>query len=119
MAILGSQKSYKFPWKGRKCLQPLKIQHVGDVGHLSGQSHQTTIAEKAHLHPVLAEMANHFNEENDSLLSNSQKVQTSEEGFSAFLQMVQEWNFLSYSREPTSKCQLCYQRSICKKTRQE
>ena len=89
MAILGSQKSHKFPWKGRAaCPQPLKIQHVGDVGHLSGQSHQTTTAEKAHLHPVLAEMANHFNEENDSLSSKSQKVQTSEEGFSAILQMV-------------------------------
>lgn len=82
MATLGSRKSHKLPQEGRApCLQLLEKQHVGDAGHLSGQSHQTTAAQKAHPHPALVEMAKHFNEETDFPLSNSQKVQTLKTGF--------------------------------------
>ena len=81
MAILGSLKSHKVLQEERAlCLQPLEKQHVGDAGHLSGQSHQTTAAQKVHHHPVLVKMAKHFNEENDFPLSNSQKVQTQKAG---------------------------------------
>ena len=125
MAILGSLKSHKVLQEERAlCLQPLEKQHVGDAGHLSGQSHQTTAAQKVHHHPVLVKMAKHFNEENDFPLSNSQKVQTQKTGccffFFWFVFLLSSkcfGNGMSFLTPGNSQANVNNQCSILKKAR--
>lgn len=79
---------------------------IGDTGHLLGQSHQTTTAEKAHPHPVLAGIVNNFNEEDGSLVNNSQGVQTSEGGLLCCPPNGLSMKCPSLLKKPTSKCSL-------------
>lgn len=119
MATLGSRKSHKLPQEGRApCLQLLEKQHVGDAGHLSGQSHQTTAAQRAHPHPALVETAKHFNEETDFPLSNSQKVQTLKTGVFLFVFLLSsKWfgNGMSFLTPGNSQANVNNQCSILKK----
>lgn len=78
VASLGFTKTTQFSLERKAlCLYHDRKPHVGGADHLLGQPCPTATAAETHSHRILAGTVDRFNEENDSLYSNSQ---TSQEG---------------------------------------